>query len=77
MSRTCGICGKGPLFGHRIVRRGQPKKKGGAGSWIIKRAKRVQLPNLQVVRVVIGGRRRKLRVCAKCLKTGRLNRTKI
>jgi large subunit ribosomal protein L28 len=77
MSRTCGICGKGPLAGHRITHRGKPKKQAGAGLHIVKRARRRQLPNLQTARAVIDGRRRKLRVCAKCLKTGRLNRKRL
>jgi large subunit ribosomal protein L28 len=67
MSRACDICGKGPLAGRRITRRGKPKKRGGAGLDIVKRAKRRQFPNLQIVRVVLRGRTRKLRVCAKCL----------
>jgi large subunit ribosomal protein L28 len=71
MSRVCQICGKGPLFGHTVARRGKPKKKGGGGSHVVRRSKRRQLPNLQMVRAEVNGRPCKLRVCAKCLKAGK------
>jgi len=74
MSRVCDVCGKGPLTGTSIARRGKPKKQGGGGSRVVKRTKRRQLPNLQTVCTVIDGRPRKLRVCTKCLKAGKVTR---
>ncbi len=74
MSRVCGICGKGPLTGSSISRRGKPKKEGGVGSRVVKRARRRQLPNLQSVRTSVNGRVVRMRVCAKCLKAGRAER---
>jgi large subunit ribosomal protein L28 len=74
MSRVCDICGKGPLTGSRISRRGKPKKAGGVGSRVVKRTRRRQLPNLQTVRASLNGRVVRLRVCAKCLKAGRAER---
>ncbi len=74
MSRVCDICGKGPLTGSRISRRGKPKKAGGVGSRVVKRARRRQMPNLQMLRVSVNGRVVRLRVCAKCLKAGRAER---
>jgi large subunit ribosomal protein L28 len=74
MSRVCDVCGKGPLAGTSIARRGKPKKQGGGGSRVVKRTKRTQRPNLQTVRTVIDGRPRTLRVCTKCLKAGKVTR---
>ncbi len=74
MSRVCAICGKGPLTGSRISRRGKPKREGGVGSRVVKRARRRQVPNLQTVRASVNGRVVRLRVCAKCLKAGRVER---
>jgi len=74
MSRVCDVCGKGPLAGHSIARRGKSRKKGGARSRVVKRTKRKQLPNLQTVRAIVDGRPCKLRVCTKCLKAGKVMR---
>jgi large subunit ribosomal protein L28 len=74
MSRVCQICGKRPLAGSSIARRGRPKTRGGTGTRVIKRTKRLRMPNLQSVRTVVNGRRRRLRVCAKCLKAGKIVR---
>ena len=74
MSRICQICGKGPLTGNTVHRRGMARSKGGTGSKVVKRARRVQLPNLQTVHAVVNGTPRTLRVCATCLKSGRVKR---
>ena len=74
MSRVCEVCGKSPLSGSAVSRRGKPRKQGGGGSRVVKRTKRKQHPNLQKVRAVVNGRPRTLRVCAKCLKAGKVTR---
>jgi large subunit ribosomal protein L28 len=74
MSRTCDICGKGPLAGRTIARRGKPKKEGGVGSRVVKRPRRTRLPNLQRVRTSVNGTPCTLRVCTKCLKAGKVVR---
>ncbi|HUT73550.1 MAG TPA: 50S ribosomal protein L28 [Armatimonadota bacterium] len=74
MSHRCAVCGKGPLAGNTVARRGKPKQEGGAGSRILKRTKRRQKPNLQSVRAVVNGRSRTMRVCTKCLKAGKVTR---
>ena len=74
MFRKCAICGKGPLTGKTVVRKGLAKKKGGTGSKIVRWTKRKFLPNLQKIRIVIDGKVRKAYVCAKCLKTGRVKK---
>jgi large subunit ribosomal protein L28 len=70
MFKKCAICGKGPLVGRKVVRKGMLKKKGGTGSKIVRSCKRKFLPNLQKVRVVMGKHVKKIYVCTKCLKKG-------
>ncbi len=74
MSRICAICGKKPAAGRTIKRRGLAKKKGGVGQRITGISKRRFLPNLRIVRVPIGGKRKKIKVCAKCLKAGKVKK---
>ena len=74
MSRICAICGKKPAAGRTIKRRGLAKKKGGVGQRITGISKRRFLPNLRIVRVLIGGKRKKIKICAKCLKAGKVKK---
>ena len=74
MSRVCEICGKGPVAGRSIVRRGLAKKKGGVGLKITGISPRRFLPNLKTVRALINGARKKIRVCVKCLKAGKVTK---
>lgn len=64
MSFQCEICGKGTTFGRNI------RHKAGGG-WF-RRApvtSRTFKPNLQHVTLTINGLPRKMRVCARCLRT--------
>ncbi|MCK4810279.1 MAG: 50S ribosomal protein L28 [Candidatus Omnitrophica bacterium] len=72
MSRRCEICGKGPVAGNSISRRGLAKKKGGIGLKTTGVTKRWFIPNLQKKRILIQGKIRKTLVCAKCIKSGKL-----
>lgn len=72
MSRRCEICGKGELRGSIIHRRGQAKKKGGIGQHVTAINPRLFKPNLQVVRARVSGGTRRVKVCANCLKSGRV-----
>ena len=72
MTRSCVICGKKPTAGPTIARRGMAKKKGGAGKKITGVTKRTFLPNLQKVRAVIDGRVKTIRVCVKCIRSGKV-----
>jgi len=74
MSKFCFICNKGPRAGGTIKRRGLAKKKGGVGQRITGRSKRRFLPNLRPVRAIINGKIKKIRVCAKCLKAGKVKK---
>lgn len=78
MSAKCEICGKGSIPGSTITRRGKAKYLGGVGRKITGISKRRFQPNLQRIRVELpDGTRRRMRVCAQCLRAGRvLKRTK-
>jgi len=74
MSKICYVCGKKPAAGRHIARRGLAKKKGGVGQRITGISRRRFLPNLQPVRALIDGKPKKIRVCAKCLKAGKIKK---
>ncbi len=61
MARVCEVCGKGPQFGHRISHAHNLTKR----RWNV---------NLQTVRVVVNGGRRRLRVCTSCLRSGKVRK---
>ena len=61
MARVCEVCGKGPQFGHRISHAHNLTKR----RWNV---------NLQTVRVVVDGGRRRLRVCTRCLRSGKVRK---
>ena len=61
MARRCDICGKGPRVGYNV-------------SHSHVRTKRRWLPNLQTVRTLKGRTPVTMRVCAKCLKAGKVAR---
>jgi len=50
------------------------KKKGGAGQKITGKTKRLFLPNLLRVRALVNGRSKRIKVCAKCLKAGKVKK---
>lgn len=62
MSYKCDICGKGPLYGHAV-------------SHAHNVTGRRFLPNLRTVRARSAkGTVRKIRVCARCIKSGRVRK---
>jgi large subunit ribosomal protein L28 len=74
MSKICEVCGKKPVAGRTIVRRGLAKKKGGVGQKITGITARRFLPNLKTVRALVNGVPRKITVCVKCLKAGKVRK---
>ncbi len=72
MSRVCEICKKGPSSGNRIVRRGLAKHKGGIGLHITGVTRRRFLPNLHRVRSLENGRTVRRKVCAACIRAGKI-----
>jgi large subunit ribosomal protein L28 len=59
MPKACEICGRGPAYGNNI-------------SHAHNRTRRRWEPNLQRVRANVNGTVRTIRVCASCIKQGRV-----
>lgn len=59
MSRVCTICSKRPMTGNQISKSRRHTKR----RW---------LPNLQRVRIQTAEGTRRVRVCAKCLRSGKV-----
>ena len=74
MAKVCYICGKKTTAGRSIRRSGLAKKKGGVGQRITGISRRKFFPNLQRVRAIIEGKVRRIRVCTKCLKAGKVKK---
>jgi len=74
MARVCEFCGKGTVTGGTIARRGLPKKKGGVGLRITGRSKRTFKPNIQRVRAVVNGEVSRVKICTRCLKSGKIKK---
>lgn len=74
MSRICEICGKRPVAGRTIARRGLAKAKGGVGLKITGVTRRRFMPNLQVVKIIVKGTVKRIKICASCLKAGKVQK---
>ncbi|HEX2235112.1 MAG TPA: 50S ribosomal protein L28 [Actinomycetota bacterium] len=61
MASVCDICGKKPGFGNNI-------------SHSHRRTRRRFDPNVQRMRVTVGGVPKRINVCAKCLKANKISR---
>ncbi|HSG82078.1 MAG TPA: 50S ribosomal protein L28 [Gemmatimonadota bacterium] len=59
MSRVCYTCGKGPAVGNNVSHANNKTKR----RWI---------PNLQRVRIVESGQVKRVRVCGRCIKSGKI-----
>jgi large subunit ribosomal protein L28 len=59
MAQRCEICGKGPMSGHRV-------------SHAHNVTHRRFNPNLQRLRAVVNGVQRRVRVCTRCLRSGKV-----
>ena len=59
MAQRCEICGKGPMTGNNISHAHNVTKR----RWN---------PNLQRVRAVIDGRPKHVRVCTRCIRSGKV-----
>ncbi len=70
MLKICALCGKSPLAGKLVVRKGLAKKKGGTGSKIARVSMRKFLPNIQKMRILIKGHPKKVYLCTQCIKKG-------
>ncbi len=72
--RRCFVCGKGPIRGEMISRRGLAKKAGGVGRKITGKTRRSWNPNLQRIRAVIEGKTRRIKICTGCLSAGKVQK---
>lgn len=61
MARICDSCGKGRLIGNKVSHSNIKTKK-------------VQQPNLQSVHAVVDGVHQRIRVCTRCLRSGRVTK---
>ncbi|MES4792181.1 MAG: 50S ribosomal protein L28 [Chloroflexota bacterium] len=69
MMTECYVCGKGPQYGQNIL---HPH----SGQWALRapRTKRRWMPNLQTAHIAVNGDVKKVRVCTRCLKAGKVQR---
>ncbi len=74
MAQVCDICSKGPIKARKITRRGKAKKSGGIGLNVTGIHTRRQMPNLQVIRVVINGTHKRVLVCTRCIRSGKIQK---
>ncbi|MCF7873633.1 MAG: 50S ribosomal protein L28 [Candidatus Omnitrophica bacterium] len=72
MSRKCFVCGKKSISGNSISRKGKAKKQGGVGKKTTGINKRKFHPNLQPKKIIHAGKIKKVLVCTKCLKKGKV-----
>ena len=72
MARVCDYCGKKTESGGMITRRGLAKAKGGVGLRTTGHSLRKFKPNLQKVRAIVDGAPTRVRICTRCLKSGRI-----
>ncbi len=61
MAQVCEICGKRPVVGNNV-------------SHAHNKTKRRFKPNLQRVRAAVKGTRRRLRVCTRCIRSGKVTK---
>jgi large subunit ribosomal protein L28 len=59
MARTCDICGKGTVTGNKV-------------SHAKNRVRRTWKPNLVKVRTMVGKSKTTLKVCTRCLRSGKV-----
>lgn len=64
MARVCEICGKSVTSGNSISKRGN-------------RSKRTIAPNLQSVRAIVNQQPKRIRVCTRCLRSGKVQRVTV
>ncbi|RME03019.1 MAG: 50S ribosomal protein L28 [Planctomycetota bacterium] len=74
MARVCEFCQKRTSVGNRIATRGKAKYLGGIGIRITGVTRRKFKPNIQKVRAYINGGVRRVKICTKCLRSGKIQK---
>ncbi len=59
MAKMCEVCGKAPVFGNRVSHAHNVSSR----RW---------LPNLQRVRAIVNGAVRRINVCTRCIRSGKV-----
>jgi large subunit ribosomal protein L28 len=77
MGMHCPICGKKPILGNQIARRGKAKYLGGVGRKVTGISRRTFRPNLQRIQVEIDGTVKRIRVCVQCIRSGKVKRPQV
>jgi large subunit ribosomal protein L28 len=70
MSRICHFTGRKTSAGRSISRRGKAKRLGGVGKKVTGVSKRKFKPNIQKVRAIVDGKICRIRVSAKAIRMG-------
>lgn len=61
MAKVCEVCGRGPVFGHKVSHAHNVTNR----RWNI---------NLQKVRAVIAGTTKRIRVCTTCIRSNKIQK---
>lgn len=61
MSNKCEICGKGPLAGNLVSHSNRKTRK-------------VSKPNVQKVKTIVNGTPTRVRICTRCLRSGKIEK---
>ena len=61
MAMQCDVCGKKPMFGHNVSH---------ANNVTNRRFR----PNLQPVRAIVEGRDKRIKVCTRCIRSGKVQK---
>ena len=61
MAKMCEVCGKAPVFGNRISHAHNVSSR----RW---------MPNLQRVRAIVSGTVRRINVCTRCIRSGKVQK---
>jgi large subunit ribosomal protein L28 len=61
MSRVCEVCGKKPQFGHNVSHAHNVTNR----RWN---------PNLQRIKVNVNGSNRRMKVCTRCIRSGKVQK---
>jgi len=64
MSKRCDVCDKGPMYGNNV-------------SHANNKTRRRWEPNLKKLRVIFEGALRTMKVCTRCLKSGKVAKAKV
>jgi len=61
MAKMCEVCGKAPVFGNRVSHAHNVSSR----RW---------MPNLQRVRAIVDGTVRRISVCTRCIRSGKVTK---